>query len=62
MKRQVYEASPVKRGRSTQAQLGTLDRAIIEAVEQDRPVTLRGVYYRVVSAGAVAKTEAGYAR
>ena len=26
----------------------------------DAPVTLRGVYYRVVSAGAVEKTEDGY--
>jgi hypothetical protein len=34
--------------------------AIVEAVRADYPVTLRGVYYRVVSAGAIEKTEAGY--
>jgi hypothetical protein len=38
-----------------------VDAAIIAAVEQDKPVTLRGVYYRVVSAGVVDKTEAAYA-
>ena len=35
--------------------LAIVDRAIIEAVEADSPVTLRGVFYRVVSAGAVEK-------
>ena len=30
------------------------------AVEQDQPVTLRGVFYRVVSARAVEKSENGY--
>jgi hypothetical protein len=32
----------------------------VAAVEEDHPVTLRGVYYRVVSAGAVDKTETDY--
>jgi len=32
----------------------------VGAVEEDYPVSLRGVYYRVVSAGVVEKTEAGY--
>lgn len=55
-----YGSSTVKRQRRSQAQLGELDDAIVEAVEADHPVTLRGVYYRVVSAGAVEKTENGY--
>lgn len=37
-----------------------LDAAIITAVSTETPVTVRGVYYRVVSAGAVEKTEKGY--
>lgn len=57
-----YEASPVKRVRWTDAQLAELDAAIIDAVEQDYPCTLRGVYYRVVSAGAVDKTDGDYDR
>lgn len=60
MKRRVYGASPVKRYRRTDAQLDIVDAAIIAAIEEDKPVTLRGIYYRVVSAGAVPKTEAGY--
>lgn len=56
----VYGPSTVKRRRRTQQQLGALAAAIITAVEADKPVTLRGVFYRVVSAGAVEKTELGY--
>jgi hypothetical protein len=56
----LYGASPVKRRRRTTAQLDEVDDAIVAAVEEDSPVTLRGVYYRTVSAGAVEKTEAGY--
>lgn len=56
----VYETSPVKRFRRTKAQLAAIDDAIITAVREDAPVTLRGVFYRVVSAGAVDKTDAGY--
>jgi hypothetical protein len=55
-----YGASPVKRQRRTGAELDQVDAAIVEAVEADHPVTLRGVYYRAVSAGAVEKTENGY--
>lgn len=50
-----------KRGRPPTQRIANLDSEIIRAVEQDKPVTLRGVYYRVVSTGAVLKTERGYA-
>lgn len=56
----VYEASPVRRKRRTNVELAQVDAAIVAAVEADAPVTLRGVFYRVVSAGAVPKTEKGY--
>jgi hypothetical protein len=42
------------------AELAVIRAEIIAAVIVENPVTLRGVYYRVVSAGAVDKTEAGY--
>jgi hypothetical protein len=48
------------RQRRTNAELADIDDAIIEAVAADAPVTLRGVFYRVVSAGAIDKTELGY--
>lgn len=56
----VYGSSTVNRKRSTNAELAALDDAILEAVAHEHPVTLRGVFYRVMSAGAVEKTEAGY--
>jgi hypothetical protein len=40
--------------------LAVVDDAIVTAVATEHPVTLRGVYYRVVSAGGVEKTELGY--
>lgn len=49
-----------RRHRRTRAALVALDDAIVTAVRTEHPVTLRGVYYRAVSAGAVDKTEAGY--
>jgi hypothetical protein len=56
----VYPASPVKRSRRTNAELALIDDAIIAAAAEEPPITLRGVYYRVVSAGAVEKTLAAY--
>jgi hypothetical protein len=56
----VYGSSTVKRPRRTKGQLSDLDSLIIAVVEDDYPVSLRGVYYRVVSAGGIPKTEAGY--
>ncbi len=51
-----YGSSTAKRARRTNAELATLDELIIEVVEQAWPVSVRGVYYRVVSAGGVEKT------
>ena len=55
----VYGPSTVKRVRRSSTQIELLDAASICAVEQDKPVTLRGVFYGAM-AGAVAKTELGY--
>ena len=56
----VYGSRPVKRYRRTNAELAAIDGAIVKALEDEHPVTLRGVFYRVVAAGAVDKTEAAY--
>ena len=58
--RGTYEPRTVNRQRRTNAELAAVDAAIVAAVEADAPVTLRGVFYRVVSAGAIPKTEQGY--
>jgi hypothetical protein len=55
-----YGPSTLNRRRRTNAELSAIDEAIVEAVRDEHPVSLRGVYYRVVSAGAVEKTENGY--
>lgn len=56
-----YEARSVKRRhRRTNAELAVVDEAIYDACATEHPVSLRGVYYRVVSAKAVEKTEQGY--
>lgn len=57
---EVYGSRPVKRSRPTRGELKTVDDAIVEAARVEHPVSLRGIYYRVVSAGAVPKTEAAY--
>ncbi len=56
-----YRTSPLqRRRRPTLAELADLDVAIVAAVATETPVTVRGVFYRVVSAGAVEKSEKGY--
>lgn len=57
----VYRASPLKRVRLTNHQLDAIDAAIMEALEDEHPATLRGTFYRVMSTGAVDKTEKSYA-
>jgi hypothetical protein len=56
----VYGPSTVKRYRRSNVELDAVDEAIFTAVRDEHPVTLRGVFYRVVSAGAVDKSENGY--
>jgi hypothetical protein len=57
---ELFRPSPVKRRRRTNAELSTIDDAIMECLREEHPASLRGTYYRVVSMGAVDKTEAGY--
>ncbi len=56
----VYGTSAVKRSRRTNVQLEAVNTAIEEAVATETPVTVRGVFCRVVSAGRVEKSEQGY--
>jgi hypothetical protein len=50
------------RQRSTRAQLDALESKIYEVAAAERPMTVRGVFYRVMSSGLVPKTEQGYRR
>lgn len=58
----VYRPSPIKRIRRTRSQIDDLKRTILATIEPEVPVTLRGAFYLLVSAGAIEKTEAAYKR
>lgn len=51
-----------QRNRMTSAQRDALAAAIAELAERERPVTVRGLFYRVMSKGLVPKSERGYAQ
>jgi hypothetical protein len=54
----IYGASPAKR--RTNVQLDAIDDAILTVLAEEHPATLRGTFYRVMSAGFVEKSENGY--
>lgn len=56
----VYGTSPVKRHRRTKAELEDIDAAIIVTAAAEQPISVRGLFYRVMSKGLVPKSDAGY--
>ncbi|HEY8870937.1 MAG TPA: hypothetical protein VIM30_16335 [Candidatus Limnocylindrales bacterium] len=54
-----YRSSPTKRRRS-RALIDTIKSAIVDLLEAEQPMTVRQMFYRLVSAGAIGKTEAEY--
>lgn len=58
--RAIYGARPVKRPRRTNAEIEAINQAIVRIMTADHPMTLRGLFYRLVSEGAIGKTEAEY--
>jgi hypothetical protein len=59
---ELYTASRIKssRVRSTKAETQTRRRRVFEIVEEDRPMTVRQVYYRAVVLNLIGKTEQDY--
>lgn len=55
-----YGASPIRRRRRSKAEMDAIRLAIVEVLAADPPMTVRQVFYRLTSAGVVAKTEAEY--
>ncbi len=49
-----------RRYRRTKVELAEIDDAICEIAEAEEPVTVRGLFYRVMSRGLVPKSEQGY--
>lgn len=56
----VYGTSALKRCRRTKAELAEIDASIYQVAEAEQPVSVRGVFYRVMSRGLVPKSETGY--
>jgi hypothetical protein len=54
-----HGASPIKT-RRTQAEMAALRQGLYDIVAAQRPMTVRQVFYRAVSAGLIPKTEAAY--
>ena len=55
-----YEPRSVKRPRRTPSEIAGLDASIVNILSIEAPLTLRQLYYRLVAAGAIDKTEAAY--
>lgn len=54
--------SPIKRVRRGRDQMEEIREAMYQALVEDHPMTVRQVFYRMVSEGVVAKTEGEYKR
>lgn len=59
MTESVYEASRTK-SRRTGVEIAAIKEAIVAILAADHPMTLRGLFYRLVGAGAIPKTEREY--
>src|SRR5215213_6955873 len=55
-----YAAGPIRRKRSTKAEMIDRYQALVEIVTDAAPTGVRFCYYRAVSQGIVQKTDNGY--
>jgi len=56
----VYPASPIKRSRSTKAEIEQRRAALLDIVAEGQPMTVRQVFYQATVRGIIDKSEAGY--
>jgi hypothetical protein len=57
----VYASRPIsRRTRRTKAEMAQIREAILSVVATDQHMTVRQVFYRLVSESVIAKTEAEY--
>ncbi|WP_210417961.1 hypothetical protein, partial [Bythopirellula goksoeyrii] len=59
-KQQSYGARSIRSARRTKADIQAIRDAMIDVLAEYQPMTVRQVYYQLVSRGAIAKTEAQY--
>ena len=55
-----YRACPTRRARRSKADIATIRDAIIDVIEGDPPMTVRQVFYQLVTRGVIEKTEEQY--
>lgn len=55
-----YGSSPIKRQRRTKADMAAIKKVMLAILAEDQPMTVRQVFYRLVSIGTIEKTEAEY--
>ena len=57
-----YQASPVKRRRSTKAEVEHRRESLLDIVSEMQPMTVRQVFYQATVRSIIEKTEAGYTK
>jgi hypothetical protein len=57
---EIYPVSPIKRHRSTKAEVEQRRQHLLGIVHKMRPMTVRQVFYQATVRGVVEKTDAGY--
>jgi hypothetical protein len=57
-----YQTSPIKRQRSTKAEVEVRREALLGIIDGGRPMTVRQVFYQATVRGLVEKAESGYAK
>jgi hypothetical protein len=57
-----YQASHIKRIRATKAEVEARRDALLEIIDDGRPMTVRQVFYQATVRGLVEKAESGYAK
>jgi len=59
---ELYEACPIKRKRSTAAEMAQLKEALYGIVGEQKPMSVRQVFYQAVCRGLIEKSENGYSK
>ena len=57
---QSYRACTIKRSRRSKADIDDIKRAIIDVIRPAPPMTVRHVFYQLVTRGVIEKTEKEY--
>ena len=56
----IYAPRSIKRSRRSRSEIEAIRVALYQVLADDNPMTVRQVFYRLVSSGAIAKTEMEY--